>query len=490
MKKLFILAMCAIVNFAIYADNVVIPQASVVKIFAVKNKPNYYRPWANYPATNGTGSGVIISGNRILTNAHVIADHSFITVRKRGNAKKFIAKVVIMGPECDLAILDVVDKDFFEGMKALEIGDLPKSQETVRVLGFPMGGNNVSITEGVVSRIEPSQYTLSNRTLLTVQIDAAINPGNSGGPVIMDNKIVGIAFQSRNSGENMGFMIPAPVVKHFLKDIKDNKFDGFPDIDINISQMENPAMRESLGMTKEQTGVLITDLSLAEQNLEILKKHDVILEINGVKIANDMTIPFRDDEVIIFANDIWNKEIGDIIKFTLLRDKKIITRDYTLGNPKYLVSTRKFNSLPSYYIYGGFVFVPLTQNYLDSWGNWWKNAPKDLVHHKRKSKISKDREEIVVLSSVLADDMNIGYQNYGYNIVTKANDIKVKSLKHFVEIVDNCDTKYIKITLEDDDIIVLNTEKAKQSNANILKRYKIPNDRSNDLKSKKFLGIF
>jgi len=480
--KLLLFAVCAVLNALLIAEEIIIPQASVVQIFSVANKPDYYRPWANYPANFGTGSGVIISNNRILTNAHVVADHSFVTVKKRGNASKFIAKVIIMGAECDLAILDVVDKSFFEGMKPLKIGELPKSQDTVHVLGFPLGGNNVSITEGVVSRIEPSRYTLSDRTLLTVQIDAAINSGNSGGPVIKDNKIVGIAFQSRDNVENMGYMIPSTVVNHFLTDVEDGVFDGFPDIDINISLMENPAIRESAGMSKEQTGVIITDFSLFEKELGFFKKNDVILEINGVKIANDMTIPFRDDEVIMFPNDIWNKKIGETISFKLLRDKKVINRDYKLTKPKYLVTERKFNSSPSFFIMGGIVFVPLTQNYLDAWGDWWNNAPKDLVHHKRKTKITKERDELVVLSSVFPDKINIGYQKYAYNIIEKINDINIKNLKHFVNIIDNCEDKYIRLEFEDGDLVVLNTKEAALINPKILKRYKVPKDRSDDLK--------
>ena len=79
--------------------------------------------------------------------------------------------------------------------------------------GFPIGGERLSITEGVVSRIEMFSYAHSQRCLLGVQIDAAINDGNSGGPVLRGGQLAGIAFQALESGENIGYAIPVPVIR-------------------------------------------------------------------------------------------------------------------------------------------------------------------------------------------------------------------------------------------------------------------------------------
>jgi len=167
---------------------------SVVKIFSVCSSPNYYLPWQNYQNTMPTGSGFVISGNRILTNGHLVANQTFIMVRKQGDPKKYVAKLLVAGHECDLAILTVDDPVFFKNLAPLEIGELSNLQDNVSVLGYPVGGDNISVTKGVVSRIEPTMYSHSGRDLLAVQIDAAINPGNSGGPVIKDGKAVGVAF--------------------------------------------------------------------------------------------------------------------------------------------------------------------------------------------------------------------------------------------------------------------------------------------------------
>ncbi|CAK9137755.1 unnamed protein product [Ilex paraguariensis] len=177
---------------------------SVVKIFTVSSSPNYFLPWQNKSQRETTGSGFIIPGKRILTNAHVVADHTFVLVRKHGSPTKYRANVQAVGHECDLAILVVEREEFWEGMHFLELGDIPFLQEAVAVVGYPQGGDNISVTKGVVSRVEPTQYVHGATQLLAIQIDAAINPGNSGGPAIMGDKVAGVAFQNLSGAENIG----------------------------------------------------------------------------------------------------------------------------------------------------------------------------------------------------------------------------------------------------------------------------------------------
>ncbi|KAK2999534.1 hypothetical protein RJ639_024581 [Escallonia herrerae] len=178
---------------------------SVVKIFTVSSSPRF-----------------VIPGKRILTNAHVVADHTFVLVRKHGSPTKYRAEVQAVGHECDLAILVVESEEFWKGTNFLEFGDIPFLQEAVSVVGYPQvcfnvtertanhlvaGGDNISVTKGVVSRVEPTQYVHGATQLLAIQIDAAINPGNSGGPAIMGNKVAGVAFQNLSGAENIGLVL-------------------------------------------------------------------------------------------------------------------------------------------------------------------------------------------------------------------------------------------------------------------------------------------
>ena len=231
---------------------------AVVKIYTVYDKYDYDEPWQMSGQKSVNGSGCIIKGKRILTNAHVVADQTFIQVKKAGDARKYTAEVEVVAHKCDLALLRVEDDSFFDGVDPIGIGNLPKVRDRVAVYGFPEGGDELSITEGVVSRIEHSKYSHSSAELLTCQIDAAINGGNSGGPVLRGDRLVGVAFQalSGRNVENIGYMVPSPVIKHYLADISDGRYDGIPGLGISTQRMENPDLRLRFGMRETQTGVL------------------------------------------------------------------------------------------------------------------------------------------------------------------------------------------------------------------------------------------
>lgn len=457
---------------------------SVVKVFSVYSSPNFYQPWQNFQQRIKTGSGCVISGNRILTNAHITADQTFLMVRKQGDPKKYTARLIASGHECDLAILTVDDPSFFKDLPPMELDELPRLQDTVHVLGYPVGGDNISVTEGVVSRIEPVLYNHSEKHLLAIQVDAAINPGNSGGPVINESgKIVGIAFQGLSQAQNVGYIIPVPVIRHFLKDMEDGKFDGFPELNLNMVNMENPDIRKWAKMDDSQSGVMISHLPPLEAKRNILKVNDVILSIDGINISNDGTVPFRANEVIFFENLIWEKFIGDKCTLKILRDGKPIDIVYTLGPGEPLVKMRTFDKLPSYYIIGGLLFVPLNQNYLDSWDDDWK-TPRMLLNYLYYGEITEKRDEVVVLSEVLADDVNMGYQQITYISVDSINGVKVKNMRHLINLIENSKERFIEIKLENKGRVVLELSKMKNATPRILERYRIPSDRSKDFRNR------
>ena len=208
---------------------------SVVRITTTAQDPDYKVPWNPGNMTRGVGAGFIIAGPRIITNAHVISNARFITVERENDPKKYPARVKFVAHDCDLAVLEVRDPDFYKGLRALEIGGIPRLQSGVAVFGYPIGGERLSVTQGIVSRVDFQTYSHSAvDSHLACQIDAAINPGNSGGPVLQDNKVVGVAFQgySGDVAQNVGYMIATPVLQHFLRDIADGHYDKYVDMAI------------------------------------------------------------------------------------------------------------------------------------------------------------------------------------------------------------------------------------------------------------------
>ncbi|CAN8232727.1 unnamed protein product [Cochlearia groenlandica] len=468
---------------AIAADAVQLALDSVVKIFTVSTSPSYFLPWQNKPQRESMGSGFVISGRKIITNAHVVADQSFVLVRKHGSPRKHRAEVEAVSHECDLAILSVHSQSFWEGMNSLELGDIPFLQEKVSVVGYPQGGDNISVTTGVVSRVEQTQYVHGATQLMAIQIDAAINPGNSGGPAIMGNKVAGVAFQNLSGAENMGYIIPTPVIKHFITGVEESgKHIGFCSMGVSCQSMENGQMRKHFKMGSDTTGVIVNKINPLSNTREILKKDDVILAFDGVPIANDGTVPLRNRERITFDHLVSMKKPNETALVKVLREGQEHEFSITLKPPQPLVPVHQFDQLPSYYIFAGFVFIPLTQPYLHEYGeDWYNTSPRNLCVRALKELPKIADQQLVIISQVLVDDINTGYERYCELQVKKVNEVEVNNLRHLYQLIENCDTEHLRIDLDDGRVIILDYQSAKTATSMILKRHRVASAVSSDL---------
>jgi len=460
----------------------------IVKVFSTTTYPNYFLPWHMKASKETSGSGFVVLDNsgekRILTNAHVVANQTFVSVRKFGSSTKFTAKVIAVGHDSDIAMLGVDDPEFWEGVQPLELGGIPELQDGVNVIGYPTGGDNISITQGVVSRIELQQYVHGATNLLCVQIDAAINSGNSGGPVIKDDKVVGIAFQNLTSGENIGFIIPVPIIRHFLDDIqKTGKYTGFGSIGMICQPLDNIQLRKYFKMSHNQTGVVITSVAPTSKNKSLLRKDDVVLSMDGVRIANDGTVPFRHrGERITFDYVLMNKFIGDRVKIKLWREGKELEIEAEVGPRNFLVPVHAYDIRPSYFVYGGLVFTKLVQPYLHEYGDdWYNQSPRKLSYKALYGELEKETHEVVILSHILVDEINYGYNNCTNLEVLKFNGVKIENLRHLVELVENNKEPYTRFDLDDYGLIIMESKAAATANQRILDKHYVPSAKSQDL---------
>ncbi|KAI3726044.1 hypothetical protein L1987_65841 [Smallanthus sonchifolius] len=462
---------------------------AVVKVFCVHTEPNFSLPWQRKRQYSSSSSGFIIGGRRVLTNAHSVEHHTQVKVKKRGSDTKYLATVLAIGTECDIAMLTVSDDEFWEGIWPLEFGDLPALQDAVTVVGYPIGGDTISVTSGVVSRIEILSYVHGSTELLGLQIDAAINSGNSGGPAFNDKgECVGIAFQSlkHEDAENIGYVIPTPVITHFIRDYEKNgDYTGFPILGVEWQKMENPDLRMSMGMGNEHKGVRIKRIEPTAPESNVLSPSDIILSFDGVNVANDGTVPFRHGERIGFSYLVSQKYTGDKALVKILRNSKIHEFNIKLATHKRLIPAHIGGKPPSYYIIAGFVFAAVSVPYLRSeYGKDYDfDAPVKLLDKHLHAMAESVDEQLVVVSQVLVADINIGYEEIVNTQVIAFNNKPVKNLKSLADMVESCNEEFLKFDLEYEQIVVLRTKTAKKATRDILLTHCIPSAMSDDLKS-------
>ena len=459
---------------------------SVIKIYTTQAAPDYFTPWRLLTPRQSSGSGAVIEGNQILTNAHVIANASYVQAQKHNDPQRYQARVTFVSHEADLAIITIDEPGFFSDLKALSIGDLPDPLQEVSVYGYPIGGKTLSITKGILSRVEQQIYAHAGAYLLAGQIDAAINPGNSGGPVIVNQEIVGVVMQANAGGraENLGYFVPPSIIRHVLTDSTDGVNDGFPDLGFRTQTLDSPAAKAAYGLKKNQDGVLVIKVFEDSPAADTFKENDVILRIDEYDIAEDGTIKLSKDLLTDYKHAIDMHHIGEDISVTYSRSgiEDTITLEAEKALENYsLVKGDQFDQTPRYFIYGGVLFVPLNMNLLKRWGSDWRRAAPVGLLQMRNEWSSPERSEVVVALQVLAADVNLGYHDWRNWVVESINGRQVKNFDDFSNRLKNNTQENVVFENRNGYQMVINHLDAEKSESSILEQYRIPSSHSVNL---------
>jgi len=473
---------------------------SVVKIFVTKQRFSMTVPWQTIQVESSSGSGSFIrrrgsatvappaadveqgdppywqfssiehaipeaTGDLVLTAAHVVADARDVRVQllsaNGGSTEKYVARVIAVSHDSDLALLEISDVRCFCNSEVMPIfgpKELPEVQSRVQVMGFPVGGDYLSITEGVLSRVEVVEYCHSRRPAMALTVDAAINAGNSGGPVVdpITGRMVAVAHQKMVAFgvENQGQCVPPCLIWRFLHGQSNGKCLRLPSIGTYIQHLESPAHAEMLGLKEGEVGALVREVyRLPGEGPGALRMGDVLLKMGRHAVDNFGTVKLLGHRVALSAvQDLLY--MGDKVPITVMREGKVTLLEAELGEPKSLVPRTLYKdsniARPSFFIFGGLVFVPLSADFLEQ---AWPNAqdrPPHLMDLYYRGSVGEHLREVVVLLSILADDVNAGHGTgyVGCPIVDSVGDTKVMDLPHLVSLLEEAKRKEDYVQLE------------------------------------------
>jgi S1-C subfamily serine protease len=459
---------------------------SVVKIFADQRAPDLARPWSKQNAQEVSGSGVVIEGNRILTNAHVVQYANQIFVQPYSTSDKLPATVEAIAHGMDLAVLKLSDESFYKDHPPLAMADeLPEVRDTASAYGYPFGGSELAITKGIVSRIEWADY-FAGEAGLRIQVDTAINPGNSGGPVLVDDKMIGVAFSVFSTGQNIGYIIPNEEIKTFLADIADGRYDSKLRLYWGGQGLENDALRAKFNLEKATTGVLITDPVLKDPAYP-LKKWDILSKVGTYAVDNAGIVQVKPNLRLRFDYVVAKAAQGDKLKVTVLREGKPLELDVPLVRERKLVLRFLKGAYPSFFIYGPLVFSAATQEYAAG------IAPVSAALTVRGSPLTTRRldetrfagEELVVIAGrALPHRITRGYNISGGMVLESVNGVAIKNLRHLVETLHDLKDKQVELQFVEKgaEVLVFNREEIAAATEEILSDNGIRQPYSADLR--------
>lgn len=413
---------------------------SVVKIFATIRRPEPYKPWTKAAPASVTGSGVIIEGKRILTNAHVVGYASQVEVQASQSGDKVAAKVIALARGIDLAVLELEDPSFFDKRPPVPRAPvLPDVRQQVFAYGYPVGGNSLSTTTGIVSRVEFVNYGAFSSGL-RIQIDAPINPGNSGGPVVSGDRMVGLAFAGATNAQNIGYVIPNEEIELFLRDVADGRYDGKPLLHDSVQTLENPALRQFLKLDKSVEGAVVHRPYRVDASWP-LKEWDVITHIGEYAVDNQGMVKLGSNLRVRFQYRIQQVAKNGKVPMTIIRGGKQMKVEVPATGPRPLLISDLDGGYPSYFIYGPITFSRATSEFMSFVAgsapgmNAYAFNASPLVTRRGDSP-TPEREELVVISAPFFPHKLVsGYNNRFGSVIESVNGEKVRSLRHLVELL-------------------------------------------------------
>ena len=488
----------------------------IVQIFVSSVENLWEQPWAKDVPSSCTGSGFVISTERrlIITNAHVVKFASTLQVRKDGDFDKHEARVIAVAHQVDLAILTVQEAVFWEGAVALPLGDDPRLQQHIDVVGYPMGGSGVSITSGVVSRIDWNDYSHSQESNLCVTVDAAINSGNSGGPAISLGKVTGVSFQSyAGSADSIGFIIPNTVLGLVLKDFDEAErlavseaatvssaavtggndastssltyptltLKGFASFAPQWQRMESEALRGSVGLPAGVSGVLVYKIPHVSNLHGVFEDGDVLISVDGEMISNDGRIQRKKSSPIDFRVAVTMKIVGDPLKYGVFRRGEVKYFDSVAERIAELVPKTWFGAT-TYCIFAGLVFVPVSKAGEES----RKMFSRESVNKYTMAGRQHERvdQQVCVLITILPHPLLLGYEDdefTTYEPLISVDGFQIVCIADIFHCCKRSPGPYTIFMFSSGRRIVLPTEKARKATVELMKEHRIKHEASADV---------
>ena len=438
---------------------------------------------------NGVGFTMSHKGEPcILTNAHGGRRH-YVEVRKAGDARKYVATRRKVSHECDLATLTVEDPAFWSNTTPLALGgDAPAA-------GRGVGGRLPRRRRG---HLRHRRRHLAHR-------DPAVRPLGRQ-PARHPDRRRHQPWEQRRPGarrrrqrDRRGVPEPAGLAEHRLRHPRPydralprgraagsdgSRCAGFCSLGLFWQALENEQLRGLAGLgggdDAGRTGVLVRGLSPLSAAASVLRRGDVILALDGHRIANDGTFSVAAQERLSFQHIIHRRFPGEEVQVRVLRDGEERELAVPVQPLRRLVPAVCYDEPQPYFLYGGFAFVGLTEPYLHEWGDdWMQDAPQDLVHLALTGVQTHEDEQPVILSRCFPSRRTAGYTHMADRQVVSVNGHAIVNLEHMYALVHELEAESEYLTFEvyclgGNALVTTTTAAARETLRETLRLYRVP----------------
>jgi hypothetical protein len=405
-------------------------RAGIVSVRVTGQDWNWRAPWEKQAPWTRTVTGLVVPGHKILLASTAFGNHLLVEAQKLGSEERSVARVQLVDQEGPLALVTVDDPAFWEGLEPLPLADRAPQEGDVAILRWQRSGL-LDAFPGTIRQVRSGRHGQSQTSLLTLEIGTTADGLGESEVVIAKGHVAGLL--TGRVGDAYG-AIASPVLAQFLDEAAKGDWRGFARAGVAWQDLTNPALREWLGLRPGEAGIRLTRVAPHGSADGVLKPGDVVLEVDGKKL--DPTGYYEDPVygrmlfALLFSD---GRHPGETMPVKVLRDRQRLDLPLPLraiAADQDRVPPYVYGRGPDYVVVGGLVFEELTRPYLSTFGDWARRAPARLL-------VAMDREpaeeggemkRIVLLSSVLPDPANLGYQELRDQIVERVNGHEVRNL--------------------------------------------------------------
>jgi len=419
-------SLAAVFLGALHAADLRSWERSYVTLEVTYKDYDYSQPWSKPTRTVRKG-GLVLADREILTTAQHLPGATLVRLQRGGRGKWYDARVTWTDPHANLALVTTDSEAFWDGLKPAELAAVVPPGPDFNLIRWRDG--NLESRRVEFSKFSVREGALSFAPQLTLEVNTELAGLGWAEAVTLDGSVVGLtASKSGNTCQ----VIPSSLIRRVLEARRAGSYRGLGYFDFTWQPGENPATLRFLKLSGPERGAVVTEVVTRSNTPAVLQPRDLILEVDGFPVDVEGDYDDPDYGHLMLENlATRSKFAGDTVPMKVWRDGAEKTVQYVLPAAAYadeLVPQHSFGHDPEYLIAGGLVFQPLEQSYLRAWGDEWQRRAPFRLRHYQNDHPTPERPSLVMLSVVLPDPVNVGYQEVRFLVVDQINGRKIATL--------------------------------------------------------------
>lgn len=470
-----ILAMVLLQTIPATAEPPPPPHLSVAEVLVTAQRFDPGVPWKKSRPETRAGYAVVIADGRLVTTEDLVRNAVLVELRRPGDAAKITARVLEADPRVNAALLAAPTT----GLTPVEWAEPVRTGAKLQLVQFDEAGQRQN-GEGRITSIEVAAIPASVHSILTIQALTDLKLDRIGAPAFHEGRLTGLVMQYDEASQT-SLVLPAPILKRFVDDASHPPYQGIAVAGLMWAPLIEPAKRRYLGLPEDGKGVLVLRTIPGSSASSVLKPGDVILSWDGCSIDSQGYYIDPDYGRLLMVHQIsGRRHPGDKIGVSLWRNHKredVQVKLDAYDDARALVPLNIEGEQAEYLVEGGLIIRELSANYLLARGPQWmiQSNPR-LVHLylTRAQAPEKPGDRVVILSVVLPDPINVGYQEIRDEVILRVNGQPVANMKDVFAVRDR-DKGLTRITTQTLGVdLMLEKGMLQDANRRVAQMYRIP----------------